>query len=148
VRRDLPLHGDQVIAAGDVDGPVVVVVTSGRPTGVTVNLRVRDRDTVGGAVAEDNVLAPNEGGLDMVDPDEVAAIEGNSITTPDVLGIQVGDVYVLDDDVLHPAGNTETLADNDTRTALSVDGLVGANLDRVETSLIIPDTFRCELWIG
>jgi hypothetical protein len=145
--RDLPLHGDQVVAAGDVDSPVVVVVAGCRPAGVTINLRVGDGDTVGGTIAKDNVLAADEGGLDVVNPNEVAAVEGNSITTPDILRVQVGDVDVLNNDVLHAAGDTETLANNDTSAALPVDGLVGANLDGVETGLVVPDTSRCKIRI-
>lgn len=76
------LEGDHVVAAGEVDEEVVlrylvsnvlnnmlwtlgayVVVTGGRPAGGAIELRVGDGDTVGGSVAEDKVLAANEGGL-------------------------------------------------------------------------------------
>ena len=47
----------------------------------------------------------------MVDPDEVGSTEGESISTPDVLVVQVADLDVLDDDVL--AGEGEALALDD-----------------------------------
>lgn len=89
------LEGDHVVAAGEVESPVVVTVAGGGPGGRAVNLVVGDGDTVRGAVAENNVLAADQGGLDVVDPDKVGAVESDGITAPDVLGVQVGDVDVL-----------------------------------------------------
>jgi hypothetical protein len=65
------LEGDKVVATGQVDSPVVVAVAGGGPTGCAVDVAVGDRDTVGGGVAEDDVLAGNEVGGNMVDPDQV-----------------------------------------------------------------------------
>lgn len=56
------------------------------------------------------MLAADEGGLDVVDPDEIRAGEGNGITSPDVLWVELGDVDVLDDDVLGSVGDSETLS--------------------------------------
>lgn len=70
----------------------MVVVAGGRPRSRAVNLVVGDGNTVRGTVAEDNVLATDQGGLDVVDPNEVGAVQRDSITSPDVLGVQVRDV--------------------------------------------------------
>lgn len=40
-----------------------MVVAGSGPAGGAIELRVGDGDTVGGSVAEDKVLAANEGGL-------------------------------------------------------------------------------------
>jgi hypothetical protein len=37
---------------------------------------------------------------DSVDPDHVGAVDGDGITAPDVVGVQLGDLDVLDDDVV------------------------------------------------
>jgi hypothetical protein len=37
---------------------------------------------------------------DSVDPDHVGTIDGDGITTPDVVRVQLGDLDVLDDDVV------------------------------------------------
>lgn len=73
---------------------------------------------------------------DVVDPDVVGGVESDGITTPDVLGVDVLNLDVLDDDVLG-TGDSQTLADNDTLGAGSDDGLVGGNLDGVETGLVV-----------
>ena len=51
------LHGDEVLGARQVDGPVVVVVARGGPGGGAVELGVGQRDAAGGAGAGDEHLA-------------------------------------------------------------------------------------------
>lgn len=63
------LHGDHVVGAGQVDGPVVVAVAGGAPAGGAVELAVGQRHTVGGRLAGDKHLAADEGDLDVVHPD-------------------------------------------------------------------------------
>lgn len=116
-----------------------MVVAGGGPVGGAVELGVGDGDTVGGSVAEDEVLATNAGGLDMVDPDHVGARDGDGITAPHVLGVDLGEVDVLDDDVLDAVGHVHALALDDTGGALADQGLVGLDLDRVPRSLVICD---------
>jgi hypothetical protein len=53
----VPLEGDEVVGAGEVDAPVVVGVAGGGPGCCAVDVAVGDCDAVGGAVAEDDVLA-------------------------------------------------------------------------------------------
>ena len=45
----------------------------------------------------------------MINPDVVGITEGQGIAAPHVLGVQVGDLEVLDDDV-GDRGQAETLA--------------------------------------
>ena len=77
--------------------------------------------------------------LDMVDPDQVGARDRDGITAPDVLGVDLGEVDVLDDDVLDPVGHVDALALDDTGGALADQGLVGLDLDRVPGSLVVGD---------
>lgn len=53
----------------------------------------------------------------MVDPDLVSAVQSDSITTPDILRVQFGDVNVLNDDIADAVGQTQPLAPDDTSTA-------------------------------
>jgi hypothetical protein len=73
----------------------------------------------------------------MVNPDQVRAIQGDSITTPDVLGVQLGDVNILDDNIANAIANTQTLATKNTRAADTNDGLVRGNIDTLESGLVI-----------
>lgn len=65
----------------------------------------------------------------MVDPDKVAVVEGDGVSAPDVLRVQVGDGDVLDDDVLGAADDAQALALDDTGVALAEDGLVRSDGD-------------------
>lgn len=56
------------------------------------------------------MLTADEGGLDVIDPDEISSGEGDGISSPDVLWVELGNVDVLDDDVLGSIGNSETLS--------------------------------------
>lgn len=132
------LEGDEIVGAGEVETPVVVVVAASRPAGGTINLAVGDGDTVAGVVSEDNVLTTDERSGNMVDPDVVSVVEGNGITTPDVLRVKLSDVNILDDDVLG-TNDSETLTADDSLGANADQGLVGANLDTQNTGLVILD---------
>jgi hypothetical protein len=65
------LESDHVVAAGEVHAPVMVAVAGSRPGRSTVDLVVGDADTAGSAVTEHDVLAGNEVGGDVIDPDHV-----------------------------------------------------------------------------
>ncbi len=71
----------------------------------------------------------------MVDPDEVGSTKGESISTPDVLVVQVTNLDVLDDDVLASKG--EALALDDTLGSNTYDRLVGTDLDGVLCGLVV-----------
>lgn len=85
------LHGDVVVGAVKVDTPVVVAVAGGGVVGGTVDVAVGDGHALGGRGTQDNVLTANASRSNVVDPDHVAVIDGDGITTPDVLGVDVGD---------------------------------------------------------
>lgn len=128
-----------VAATGKVHGPVVVTVTGGRPRGVTIDVVVANGDTVAGLGAEDNVLTTNERGGAVVDPDEIGVVDGDSITTPDVLRVQVGNVNILDNNVLGTADHADTLALDDALAANTDEGLVGSDVDAEQTGLVVLD---------
>lgn len=107
------LERDQVAGSGEVHAPVVVPVAGGRPIGLAVDLAVGDGDAVGGALAQDDVLAADARGLDVVDPDEVGAVDGDTVAAPDVLGVDLGNMDVLDDDVLSATDDAKPLAVDD-----------------------------------
>jgi hypothetical protein len=85
------LHGDEIAGSVEVDTPVVVAVTGGRVVAGAVDEAVGDGHALGGAGAEDDVLASDAGGGDVVDPDHVGVVESDGISTPDILGVDVGD---------------------------------------------------------
>lgn len=107
------LESDHVVGSSEVQTPVVVTIASRRPIGLTVDLAVRDSDAVGGILAENNVLPPDAGRLDVVDPNQVGAVDRDPVTAPDVLGVDLGDVDVLDDDVADAADHAQALAVDD-----------------------------------
>jgi hypothetical protein len=53
------------LTTGQVDGPVVVAITGGRPGGRAVDLTVTDRHTVRCVLSENNVLPADLGRLGM-----------------------------------------------------------------------------------
>lgn len=73
----------------------------------------------------------------MVDPNQIAAVESNGITAPNIFRVQVSDSDVLDDDVCRAAAEAETFAFDATSRALSQDGLVGCHIDR-RTGCFVP----------
>lgn len=87
-------HGDQVVAAVEVDAPVVVGVAGGGVVGHAVDVVVGQGNAVGRRGAEDVVLAADLGGGYVVDPDEVGVVDGDGVTSPDVLRVDVGDLDV------------------------------------------------------
>ncbi len=133
------LEGDHVVAAGEVHAPVVVAVAGSRPRGGTVNLAVGDGDTAGSIVAEDNVLTGNQVGGNVINPDHVGAVNGDGITTPDVLRVDLSETNVLDNDVLDVAGHADTLALDNTLAALTDQRLVGFYSHSEHTSLVVGD---------
>ena len=162
------LEGDEVVGARQVERPVVVVVAGGGPVGVAVELVVGDGDAVGGAGAEDDHLAADEGELVVIyrvymlvicsflpgclgvcicvvwqgrltNPDLVRSINGNRISTPDVLRVQLRNVNVLNDDILRAVGNAETLSTDDTLVSNTDERLVRPNRHTGDTRLVVGD---------
>lgn len=134
------LEGDLVVGASEVQVPVVVSVAGGGVVALAVDVAVGDAHTAGGILAQDDVLAADLVGGDVVDPDQVGAGQGDGITTPDVLGVELRDADVLDDDVLYAVGHAETLALDDSGGARAEDGLVRGDLDGAQTSIVVGDS--------
>jgi hypothetical protein len=117
----------------------VVAIAGSRPRSRSVDLVVGDSDTVAGIVTKNNVLAADQRRSDVIDPYQIDVVNGDSITTPDVLGVEVRDVNVLDDDVLHTGDKAQALALDDTLAADTNDGLVGLDVDSQRGRLIVGD---------
>lgn len=65
----------------------------------------------------------------VVDPDQVGAVDGDTVTAPHVLRVQVLDSNVLDDNVADAANHAKTFSSDDTLVALANDGLVRVDGD-------------------
>lgn len=74
----------------------------------------------------------------VVDPDEISSGKGESITTPDVLMVQVADLNVLNNNVLTSKG--QTLALDDTLVSDAKKRLVGSDLDALLGCLGVSDS--------
>jgi len=57
------LHRDHVLGSGQVDGPVGVIIASGRVVSGAINVAVCDGDTARCLGSEDNVLTADTGSL-------------------------------------------------------------------------------------
>ena len=117
----------------------MVGVAGGRPRALAVELAVGDGDSSAGIVAQDKVLAADEGGGDVVDPDHVGVVQGDGVAAPNVLRVEVGDVDVLDDDVPDAADHPDTLALDDALVANADEGLVGLDGDTENAGLVVLD---------
>lgn len=85
------LQRDHVVAAVQIQAPVVVSVTGRGVVGHAIEVVVRDGHPVAGVSAEHDVLARDARGCNVVDPDHVNIIQSNGIAAPDILGVDVGD---------------------------------------------------------
>lgn len=74
----------------------------------------------------------------MVDPYQVRAGEGDGITAPDVLRVELGDMDVLHDDVLD-AGKAEAFSADYALGAFADDGFVGLDIDGRDSSFVVRD---------
>ena len=75
----------------------------------------------------------------VVDPDVAGTIKSNGITTPNVLGVELADGNVLDDDVGNATCKTQALSEKHTLLSITDDGLVALDLDGVQGSLVVLD---------
>lgn len=104
------LQGDAVRSSREVHSPVLLTVAGGRVVALAIELVVGDGYLAGGLGTEDDVLAADEGSLAVVDPDQVGTVNSDTITTPHVLSVDLGDVNVLDDDVGNAVGHAQTVS--------------------------------------
>lgn len=70
---------------------------------------------------------------------ELTAVDGDGITSPDILRVDIREANVLNDDVLCVANNADTLALDDTLGTLADQTLVGSNGHTKHTSLVVCD---------
>jgi hypothetical protein len=73
----------------------------------------------------------------MVNPNKICVIKGDSITTPDVLRVKVGNVNVLDNDILGTLCNVEALALDDALASYTDETLVRPNKNGVQCSIVV-----------
>lgn len=52
--------------------------------------------------------------FDVINPDKVSTVQGDSITTPDVLRVEVRNVHILNNNVAGTADNLQALSFNDS----------------------------------
>jgi hypothetical protein len=127
------LQGDLVVGAGGVERPVVMAITSRGILGLAIEFVVGNCDAVRCGFTEDDHLAADHGELAVIyrgsvcelasrgtywvrltNPDLVRSGNCDSVTTPDVLRVEVCDMDVLNDHVLRAVGDTKTLTTEDT----------------------------------
>jgi len=84
-------HGDQVVGAIEVDAPVVVAIAGCGVGSDAVDVVVGESHAVRGAGSEDDVLTGDQGSGNVVDPDHVGVVDGDGVTSPDILGVDLGD---------------------------------------------------------
>jgi hypothetical protein len=75
----------------------------------------------------------------VVDPDIICSVQGDSVSAPNVFRVDVGDLNVLEDDVLSPVYDSQAFAFDDTLGAIADDCLVRADSDSESSSSIISD---------
>ena len=78
----------------------------------------------------------------VVDPDQVGVVNGDTVSTPDVLGVDVGDGNVLDDNVSGAANEAQTLTLDHTGRAFTEDGLVRVDGDTEGTGVVAAETYQ------
>lgn len=107
------LEGHHIPGAIEVNTPVVVAVTGGRVVRLAIDEGVGDGNAVVGLGTQDNMLTTNTSSLlllvwlsvfsgngsgqtysDMVDPDQIAVVQSDTITTPHVLRVDISDSNV------------------------------------------------------
>lgn len=93
----------------------------------------------------------------VVDPDHITVVEGDGVSSPDVLGVDISDSDVserlespsgfhvktensLDDNVLSTRDNTQTLTLNNTSRAGTKQSLVRGHSDTQNTGIITRHT--------
>lgn len=101
---------------------------------------VRDSHSVTWVVAKNNVLPANKRRSNMINPNKIRVIKGNGIASPDVLRVEVGDLNVLDNDILGTLCNVKALALDDALASYTDETLVGSHENGVQCSIVILDT--------
>lgn len=114
----------------------MVSVAGSRPIGAAVNQGIGDRDAVISLGTQNNVLATNACSSDVINPDQVGIVEGDGIATPDVLGVEIRNSNVLDDNVLGTANHANAFTLDGSGGPLSNERLVGVDDDAEDAGLV------------
>jgi len=75
----------------------------------------------------------------VVDPDQVRTGKGDSITTPDVLRVQIRDVDILNYHILCSICNPQSLAFDHSAAPNPNDALIAADIDGRDAGLVVGD---------
>lgn len=75
--------------------------------------------------------------LNVINPHKIRASKGDSVSSPNILWVQLSDVNVLNDDVLVAIGNSETLSSDNTFGTDTDNRFVGADFERSNSGFII-----------
>jgi hypothetical protein len=134
------LESNGVSRACEVHAPVVIAVACGRPRCGTIKLVVRDSNSVACVIAKHNVLATNKRRGNMVNPNKIGVIEGNSIAAPDLLRVKVRDMNVLDNNILNTLCDIKALALDNPLASYADETLVRSYENGIQCSIVILDT--------
>ena len=93
----------------------------------------------------DKHLATDQRDLDMVNPDLVSTIQRNSITTPDILRVELGNVDVLYDSIANTIHEMQPLITNHASTANTHGRLIRGNIDTLKSRLVVS---ACRSWVA
>jgi hypothetical protein len=83
----------------------------------------------------------------VIDPHHVRTIEGDSITSPYVVRVDVRDVNVLNDDVARTRDDTKTFALDNAATTLANDRLVRVDRDAKNASIVVCHGRGRRIWL-
>lgn len=115
----------------------MLAVTTRRPVRDTIKLIVRDSDMAGSSPTRNDKLPPDKRELVMIDPDLVTVVEGNSITAPNVLWVELRNVDVLDDHITCAASNAQSFAADNSGVTDTDDTLVATDVERRWACVVI-----------
>lgn len=73
----------------------------------------------------------------MVDPDVVSSVESDGVATPDVLGVQISEVDVLNNDIAGTTSQSEALACDGTTVSDTNDTFVTAQVYGRPRSVVV-----------
>lgn len=77
--------------------------------------------------------------LDVIDPDHVSAVQGDSITTPNILRVEIRNVHILDDDIVGTADDFQAFPFDDSRATRSDKRLVRLDSDWSDGGVVVID---------
>lgn len=76
---------------------------------------------------------------DVVDPNQVRVVDSNGVSTPNILGVDIRDGDILDNDILCATDDPQPLALDDAGAALADQGFVRVDGDAKHAGLVVAD---------